>query len=159
MHPDKYLMSSLIDNISWNNSQSTLEHSPRRSSRFPSPETSKNQIMPSVVSKPRASTPYPRRRPSFITTSPSFSLTRNSKVNCFPSYSHEKVGQSKRMNNPPNTSEDSYLSENGQLSNRFPNVVSETHTIKDGHASFNASPPSKHTSTFPATQHAQTTNW
>ena len=152
------LMSGAMYRLS-NDSLDAIGSSPHRSSRLPSPETSINPILPSVVSKTRASTPYPRRRPSFITTSPTFSLARKSKVNCFPNYSHEKVERSKRMNKPLNSPKDSNLSENIQLSTTLPIIVSENNKIKEVHASSNSPPSSKHSSTFPTTQHAQTTNW
>lgn len=143
-----------------NDSLDAIGSSPQRSSRFPSPETSINPILPTVVSKTRASTPYPRRRPSFITTSPTFSLARKSKVNCFPNYSHEKVEQSKGMNKKPFKSpKDSNLSENIQLSTTLPIIVSENDKVKEFHASSNSPPSSKYSSTFPTAQHAQTTNW
>ena len=143
-----------------NDSLDAIGSGPQKSSRFPSPETSINQIVPSVVSKTRASTPYPRHRPSFITTSPTFSLARKSKVNCFPNYSHEKVEQSKRMNKKPlNSPKDSNLSENIQLSTTLPIIVSENDKIMEFHASSHSPPSSKHSRTFPTAQHAQTTNW
>lgn len=143
----------------WNSGETTPERSPHRNSRFPSPETSKNIVLSPVISEPRASTPYPRRKSSFIIATSSFSLTRKSKINCFPSYSHEKVGQSKRTNRHPNAFIDSKLSENGELANKFSNIATQNDTNKEVLASSNSLPSSKLSNTHPASQNQETTNW